>query len=167
MDQVVEFEGSQSEFEAHLQNSVLDLLPLRKNLDSNVNEYGRELINTCLGNGLAIINGRTEGDKKGMYTRVHTTGKSVVDYILVPVEKNDILKSFSVEDGMPESDHRPLKFAFVSKHIKDEVIRVEHKRKEHRYFKWDENNKDNFLNNLKDDLGNALLTQFIEKTVNL
>ena len=82
----------------------------------------------------------------------------------MPVEKIDILKSFSVEDGMPESDHKPLKFTFVSKHIKDEVIRVEHKRKEHRrYFKWDENNKEFFLNNLKDDLGNALLTQFIEK----
>ena len=43
MYQVVECEGSQSELDVHLQNSVFDLLPLTKSLDSNGNEYGREL----------------------------------------------------------------------------------------------------------------------------
>ena len=68
----------------------------RKSMDKTVNEYGRQLLNLCINttNYICIDNDRMQGDPNGIYTRVHTTGKSVVDYMLVARDKVDLIQNF-------------------------------------------------------------------------
>ena len=52
----------------------------RFNLDTVINDYGKELVSLCINSGMCIVNGRTVGDKDGMFTRlrVHKTGNGVL-----------------------------------------------------------------------------------------
>ena len=53
---------------------------IRINKDKVVNRYGRELITLCKTNSLVLLNGRFSHDRGiGNYTRLDTTGMSVVD----------------------------------------------------------------------------------------
>ena len=73
-----------------------------------INRYGNYLIALCKACDMRIVNGRVHDDKEGRLTRVATTGKSVVDYILVDSEMAKLVSFFKVGHSYPESDHRPL-----------------------------------------------------------
>ncbi len=57
----------------------IDSIPIRKALDKSVNKHGDVFIDYLLESKMCIINGRI-CPQNDNYTRVHTTGSSVVDY---------------------------------------------------------------------------------------
>ena len=60
-----------------------------------------------------------------MYTFVHTVGKSVVDYVLVPLEHiiRLLIDRFKVGHQMVESDHRPLE---ITLNLRNVVTHYDH-----------------------------------------
>ena len=85
-------------------------IPDRFSMDkASNNNHGNNLLELCKSTGLIIFNGRLGADKnKGEYTRVDTTGCSVIDYFVGSASVLDIVVNFSVKPKFPESDHRPL-----------------------------------------------------------
>ena len=55
-----------------------------------------------------MLNGRINKDTNMVFTTIGTTGCSVVDYVLVDPYIANIVKSFQVEQLLPESDHSPV-----------------------------------------------------------
>jgi hypothetical protein len=106
--------GTENPFEESLE---ADTFPVtfcnsRISQDSgNANKYGRKLIEVCKSMNIRIVNGRLN-DRPGKYTRVGTTGCSVVDYTIVDSNVANYIVSFSVDRVMPESDHCPLVLHF-------------------------------------------------------
>ena len=76
------------------------------------NSHCISLLELCKSCGILILNGRTGIDKEnGEFTRVDTTGNSVVDYAIASPVLVKPIKSFSVYSKLPESDHRPILFS--------------------------------------------------------
>jgi hypothetical protein len=73
-----------------------------------INKYGKKLIELCKATGVRILNGRSLGDQNGNFTRIGTTGSSVIDYALCDSKGFDIIENFVVHNIMPESDHCPI-----------------------------------------------------------
>ena len=89
----------------------LDSLPLSRNSQDMkiVNKRGKELLDICRINDLAIANGRTVGDLFGRYTCHQPRGSSVVDYLLTPCQNLRNLLEFKVGEHYPLlSDHSPI-----------------------------------------------------------
>ena len=85
---------------------MLNRLPQDKYL---MNTHGRRLIDLCISCSLLRLNGRLGSDNGvGAYTRIDTTGKSVVDYMIGSPELFAIASDFIVHDKFPVSDHVPL-----------------------------------------------------------
>ena len=63
-------------------------LPPRASCDGEVNPQGRALLGFCAATGLAIANGRLDGDQQGEWTfhSLAHAGKSLVDYFLLSGE---------------------------------------------------------------------------------
>ena len=61
----------------------------RCNLDTKVNNFGKILLDMCIGKSLQIINGRTCGDFFGNFTCLKYNGNSTVDYNIISKELND------------------------------------------------------------------------------
>ncbi len=83
-------------------------IPLRCNLDEGVNNYGKRLIDFCIGKRLHIINGRTNGDFFGNFTCLKYNGCCTVDYNIINKDMCDYVHSFRVLPFHELSDHRPL-----------------------------------------------------------
>ena len=66
---------------------------------------------------MAIVNGHSLDDKQGMITRIHTTVKSVVDYVLSPVEHFNFISKLKIGQQWIYSDHRPLDVQIKYKNI--------------------------------------------------
>ncbi len=79
----------------------------RNNLDTLVNNYGKCLIDTCIGNDLCIINGRVDGDRLGNVTCVKTNGVSTVDFNIIEKDLLHMVKSLIVLPLTIYSDHKP------------------------------------------------------------
>ena len=78
----------------------------RNSYDTAVNEYGHKLLSMCRSMGLLICNGRLGQDRnKGRYTRLETTGNSVVDYVLCTPDLFGEMCEFDIKPKLPESDH--------------------------------------------------------------
>ena len=74
--------------------------------EARTNRHGNQLIELCKSIGLLIINGRVGQDKGiGNFTRVDTTGRSTVDYMICNPEFLSIIHDFMIEPKFPESDH--------------------------------------------------------------
>ena len=96
---------------SHICNYEIEWIPPPRLLKDNiVNDYGNDLLNLCKSSSLFIVNGRYETDKVGNFTRVGTTGKSVVDYLIVNRESYNLISHFSVSDNLLVSDHRAICF---------------------------------------------------------
>ena len=81
----------------------------RYSQDGVVNAHGKRLLETCISSGLLIMNGRLGYDSGlGGYTRIDSTGKSVVDYMLCSPEVFFVASDFKIHNKFPESDHLPL-----------------------------------------------------------
>lgn len=61
----------------------IDQIPVRKVLDTSKNKHGEELVNFLVEANMCICNGRITPQFNN-YTYIHTRGKSVIDYIIVP-----------------------------------------------------------------------------------
>ena len=74
-------------------------------------EYGLQLLELCKIANLLILNGCVGSDKgMGEYTRMDTTGNSVVDYVINSFKAFPLFGRFAVQTKLPESDHRPVVF---------------------------------------------------------
>ncbi len=80
----------------------------RSSIDCTENDYGRKLIDICIGNRLIILNGRTRGDSLGNFTCVKKNGSSLVDYTIVSQELLKYVSYFTVLRKLDFSDHRPI-----------------------------------------------------------
>ena len=85
-------------------------IPSRYSMDkSPINRHGYQLIELCKSAGIVIFNGRTgTGKGVGEYTRVDTTGCSVVDYMIGSTSLLDRIINFTILPKFPESDYRPI-----------------------------------------------------------
>ena len=73
---------------------------------ARANKHGTHLIELCKAVGLIIINGRVGRDKGiGDFTRVDTTGRSTVDYMICNPELLSSVQDFFIGPKFPESDH--------------------------------------------------------------
>jgi exonuclease III len=74
--------------------------------DTQNNTQGNRLLETCIGNKMRILNGRTLGDLKGKYTCHRPGGSSVVDYGLVNEDFMQNVNFFKIHDFNGQlSDH--------------------------------------------------------------
>ena len=62
----------------------------RKNLDSEINQSGGEVVHLCQALGLYIVNGRFRGDSLGRFTYSSALGSSVVDYAITDTDPSTI-----------------------------------------------------------------------------
>ncbi|KAK6195700.1 hypothetical protein SNE40_001072 [Patella caerulea] len=68
----------------------------RHNLDKEINNYGRQLIDLLKTYGIHLLNGRFPGDREGNYTCFANRGKSAVDYIAISTPLFQYIADFSV-----------------------------------------------------------------------
>lgn len=66
-----------------------------------------ELMKWIRESDLEILNGKTEGDRKGKFTYIGARGSTVIDYIFVNKNLIEEVVKFSVEERV-ESDHLPI-----------------------------------------------------------
>lgn len=110
----------------------------RKSKDSVVNDYGKELLTLCKSSNLLMANGRLNNDTDGNFTRVGSTGNSVVDYLLVHIDELNCVSNFTVETKCVESDHRPLSFCVENCHSLQKTVSQNEVLIDKRdAFKWD------------------------------
>ena len=88
----------------------------RSSMDAgNTNHHGIELISMCKSTSMVILNGRMYSDKGiRAYTRIDTTGSSLVDYVLSSSTLLDLIDNFCVKPKFPESDHLPINMVLLS-----------------------------------------------------
>ena len=103
----------------------------RHSMDAcHMNSHGRDLIEFCKCVGLLIVNGRVEEDHGiGEFTRVDTTGSSLVDYVISSPGLFKQFRSFQVLIKLPESDNKPLSYSI-------DCDRIESKRGDHESVSW-------------------------------
>ena len=75
--------------------------------DSNINDFGRKLLELCILFGLLLVNGCPPWDSVGKFTYVSQHGHSVVDYFLMSSALSRCVQNLTVEDRI-ESDHMPV-----------------------------------------------------------
>lgn len=74
--------------------------PRRCSQDDQVKGHGHDLLELCKTTGLYVANGRVfKGE--GKYTRDGSTGRSVVDYLLMTQESSAYLVDFKVDNLLP------------------------------------------------------------------
>ena len=87
----------------------LEKVDTRINQDTETNGQGMPFINLCRRNELTILNGRTEGDRRGMYTSFQKGGHSLVDYAVASTGVLQKVRSFTVDTLRGDlSDHAPI-----------------------------------------------------------
>ena len=114
----------------------------RYSKDSHINNYGRSLLDLCVGNNLIILNGRTKGDFTGQYTCHTYNGASVVDYAIASYDLLKSIINFSVDNVNEFSHHSCLSFVLSAKtpnFSEDDINIMPHPES----FSWNENLKDN------------------------
>jgi exonuclease III len=82
----------------------------RNSEDSQVNNYGKLMLNMCTALSLCILNGMCKGDLQGRYTYITDSGSSVNDYFLMSC---DLFGKISETcelcvSGKIQSDHMPV-----------------------------------------------------------
>ena len=90
--------------------SSAKLVSDRSSKDNQINFYGRQLNDLCIGNDLITLNGRTKGDRLGQFTCVTYNGASIVDYVLVSGSLFPRIKQLIVSQVTQFSHHCPLSF---------------------------------------------------------
>lgn len=133
----------------------------RKSKDSVVKEYGRDLINMCKATGLFIANGRVHNDLDGEFTRDGSTGRSVVDYLLVNRKSSNAIVNFKVDTQLPDSNHKLLSFSISNVYRPKCNVAQEGSAPETRqYYKWDNTKVDILHEHMFDVVGAGYLQEF-------
>lgn len=127
---------------------VIDEELFRYSQDKIINSNGRKLLEFCRLNCLRICNGRLGSDKGiGKFTYVGSTGRSVVDYVIVSSALLKCFLKFEVSEPTILSDHCAVKFGFEhgallgKNHVKD--LRSENKIT--KKYMWDINRKERYM----------------------
>ena len=96
----------------------------RSSMDTRkIDKHGRDLLDLCKSTNMVILNGRIGLDKGiGHFTRVDTTGCSVVDYLLSSISMIDEVKHFAVHPKLPESDHLALTYSIKLNRAKPDAL---------------------------------------------
>lgn len=79
----------------------------RKSKNHVVNKEGKSLLELAEEIGRYILNGTKTGDEEGEYIYIGTRGHSIIDYVSVNENCNDIVNSFKIGERV-DSDHMPL-----------------------------------------------------------
>ena len=137
-----------------------------------LNSHGINLIDLCKSLGLLIVNGRL-GDDKGIggFTRIDTTGSSVVDYVITNPRLFPLITSFAINSKMSESDHLAISFSLgcvpqitMSRENNDINLKYWQPQKK---FHWRESDLTPIRNALTDDEGQASLYAIHDALVEL
>ena len=79
----------------------------RMSQDKTVNDFGKILRRLCKVHHLSVLNGSTDGDKRGSYTYISPHGDSVIDYCLVAAHFLPFKMDLKVGSRV-ESHHMPI-----------------------------------------------------------
>ena len=109
-------------------------------VDQVTNEYGKNLLDICIGSQLRILNGRTIGDTIGKPTYHGHNGSSIDDYCICSADFMNSVRCFKVLDfDVTFSDHCPILVSIQSLYCHHEINSIQ--RKSPRNIKWDNNKK--------------------------
>ena len=97
-----------------LSSSAL-LSETRKSCDTEVNDFGKILLDLCLCFDLFIHNGAGDGDRDGQYTYISEHGNSVIDYCITSHEFSKRVHKITIAQRI-ESVHMPLEISLVLEH---------------------------------------------------
>ena len=99
------------DFVQNYENDMADKIEMlecsRISQDSQINDFGKRLLELCTLFDLQLINGCRPWDNHDKFTFKSDQGCSVVDYFLMSNSLLDFVHTFSVEDRT-ESDHMPV-----------------------------------------------------------
>ena len=140
-------------------------------MDTRINTYGKRLVETCIGSGVFLINGRSYADKqKGSYTYYYRMGKSTVDYLLMSQLSVNLLQDFKIGQLSVDSDHCPLLFSLSCLNFKEnidpvETIRITDKRQFYTYL-FDTDNSKCYQDFLCSDICSEFYAEFYDLAAN-
>ena len=131
--------------------------------EARTNKHGIQLIELCKAVGLLIINGRVGKDKGiGGFTRVDTTDRSTVDYMICNPELLSIIYDFMIGPRFPESDHCGLSIQIHCKsHNTSDVDTSNSDWVSFKKYKWSNNDLLNLNYVLNDALSEKHCEQFL------
>lgn len=122
----------------------------RYNMDSTVNQFGRQLLTFCKTTSLRIVNGRHGDDTGGSITFYGARGSSLIDYLLVDESKFSSIVDFQTGIFNPFSDHSPITFSVKSCKI-EPGGQVDGDSEIFETFKWNGDNTDQVVKALEDN----------------
>ena len=119
---------------------------------------------------LYIVNGRMGADLGvGGYTRVDTTGKSLVDYLLATPATFTMITDLRIHPKTPESDHLPISFNISYKQTLGRNFGTQDRStwQLHQRYSWDKDNLENLVPTLTDDTSNIYYQHYKRSVSNL
>ena len=125
----------------------------RKSQDTNLNGYGKMLINLCTVFNLCILNGVCLGDLQGCCTYISDTGSSVNDYFILSAELFSLFYDscqLSVLERI-ESDHLPLSLVLNCSRNKSMIAQSKRDNSYIEKFVWNAEKKNEFINDMNSD----------------
>lgn len=96
----------------------------RNTRDTELNRFGKTLIDLCCTYDIHLLNGRFPGDECGNFTCTANRGKSVVDYFIMSTTLFDRVSDFYI-DIADFSDHFPVVCSIklgCDKHLNNETV---------------------------------------------
>lgn len=80
----------------------------RNSQDTRIDGHGEVLLRMCNSTQLIIANGTKRWPDSKAYTCHTSTGKSIIDYLLISERATERVQGFHIKALQPESDHYPL-----------------------------------------------------------
>jgi hypothetical protein len=84
---------------------------VRKSKDTQINAYGKQMLQFCQDHDFEIVNGTSRADTEGEFTFASHQGKSVIDYALCCPLGREIISEFEVSVATL-SHHFPIRISF-------------------------------------------------------
>ena len=129
-------------------NFSIDNVHMSRNttIDQVTNEYGKNLLEICIGSQLRILNGRTTGDTAGRPTYHGYNGSSIDDYCICSADFMSSIRYFKVTDfDVTYAAHCPILVDVQSLYCCHETDYLT-QRKSLKNVKWDDNKRMSFIN---------------------
>ena len=142
----------------------------RSSMDTRkIDKHGRDPLDLCKSTNMVILNGRIGLDKGiGHFTRVDTTGCSVVDYLLSSICMIDEVKHFAVQPKLPESDHLALTYCFKLNRKRSGALTQTRTHWSPIYkYKWNDETLPKIRNALLDGISEPYRTAFRNTIINM
>ena len=145
-------------------NFSINDIPHRFTMDKTINSSGIKLLDVCRSSDLKIVNGRIGDDAGiGSYTFLSPSGRSLIDYVLMPVELFAIVGEFIVHDIQACSAHAPIQLNLVTGRASKHSEVNEHAT---RRICWDTNKVSEFrelieseINNIEELINNIITSE--------